>query len=119
MKSLAIINQTGPMNNNAGQESVDLVLASASFGQFVSVFFIDDGVFQLLTNQNPGELEHKHFAKSFGAFEFYDVENIFVCKESLEKRGLDKAQLNVSCQLLTPSELNAQLQKSDNIITLS
>ncbi|MDO6692621.1 sulfurtransferase complex subunit TusC [Aliiglaciecola sp. 3_MG-2023] len=119
MKSLAIINQSTPMANHAGQESVDLVLASASFGQNVSVFFVDDGVFQLLNSQNPGEVEHKHFAKSFGAFEFYDVENIFVCKESLHTRGLKKAQLNVSCQLLTPSELNAQLLKSDNTITLS
>ncbi|MFA3792242.1 sulfurtransferase complex subunit TusC [Aliiglaciecola sp. SL4] len=119
MKSLAIINQSGPITNNAGQESVDLVLASASFGQDVSVFFVDDGVFQLLNTQKPEELAHKHFAKSFGAFEFYDVENIFVCKESLQKRGLEKAQLNVSCQLLTQTELNAQLQKSDNIITLS
>ncbi|GAC15352.1 sulfurtransferase complex subunit TusC [Aliiglaciecola lipolytica] len=119
MKSLAIINQQGPLHSNAGQESVDLVLAAASFGQDVSVFFIDDGVFQLLKMQKPDVLEHKHFAKSFGAFEFYDVENIYVCQRSLTLRNIESNQLNVACQILSDTELNAKLANAHNIITLS
>ena len=52
-KSLGVINSTAPYGVSNGQESLDLALAAANFGQDVTLFFVDDGVFQLLKSQQP------------------------------------------------------------------
>ncbi|GAB5380630.1 MAG: sulfurtransferase complex subunit TusC [Aliiglaciecola sp.] len=118
MNTLAIINRSAPFKGQVGQESVDLVLAAATFGQHVSVFFVDDGVFQLLT-QSPDEVEQKHFAKSFGAFEFYDVESIYVCQKSLSQRGLSKIDLIIEPEIVDENRLNQLLSQHNNVLSLS
>ena len=57
---LALVNKTAPYGGANGQESLDLALAAGSFGQDVSLFFIEDGVFQLLAGQAPENIEAKN-----------------------------------------------------------
>lgn len=118
MNRIGIINRSAPYSGQAGQESVDLALAAASFGQQVSIFFVDDGVFQLLPNQKPSQLERKDFTKSFGAFEFYDIDNIYVCQQSLEKRGMSNAQLTVDVKVLNGADFNQVLSQHQHLVTL-
>lgn len=118
MNTLAIVNRSAPFAGQVGQESVDLVLAAASFGQQVSVFFIDDGVFQLV-KQSPSEIEQKPFSKTFGAFEFYDVDKVYVCSDSLERRGLSDTELIVDVQRIDPTTLNSLLNQHHTVLSLT
>lgn len=61
------------------KESLEMVLAAASLEIKVSVLFLEDGVFQLI---NPA------LSKLLTAFPLYDIQNIYVVKESLAKRNL-------------------------------
>ncbi|WJG11176.1 sulfurtransferase complex subunit TusC [Aliiglaciecola sp. LCG003] len=118
MSSLAIINRSSPYKGQAGQESVDLALAAATFGQVVSVFFVDDGVFQLLKEQTPQTIESKHFAKSFGAFEFYDIENIYVCQKSLAARNISREQLLIEATPIDSEQFNALISQHSGVLIL-
>ena len=109
MTRIALINKTPPYTTSHGQESLDLALAGGSFGQDISLFFIEDGVWQLLPGQSPDNIEHKNYSKTFSALEFYDVENIYVCKQSLEIRGLSHADLCVEAEILTNEQLAEKL----------
>lgn len=105
MTSIAIINTAAPFGTSSGQESLDLVLAAGSFGQSVSVIFMFDAVFQLLKNQQPENIDAKNYSKTFAALEFYDVEDIYVCADSLVQRGLTAQDLCINAQVVSPEAL--------------
>lgn len=113
---LAVINQQGPYAGATAQESLDFVMAMSNFGQQVSVFFIDDGVFQLLKNQTPAAIERKHFTKGFAALHFYDIENIYVCAQSLVERELSIDMLSIAAQVVSNSELTCLLQAHKQVV---
>jgi len=68
-------------------------LIGAAFEQDVTLAFIDDGVYQLMKNQDSSAIGTKNFAPTYRALGDYDVNQIYVERESLELRGLDKDDL--------------------------
>lgn len=115
-KSIAIINSQGPLASSAGQESLDLVMAAGSFGQEVAVFFIGDGVYQLIKTQQPELAGVRHYSKGFAALPFYDIEDIYVCQASLEQRQLSTDTLSIKVELLQPRALADKLAHFDHLI---
>lgn len=88
IKSLAIINSKAPYSNTAGKDALDIALIFGSFEQPVSLFFQGDGVWQLIPGQNGSMISVKDYLKTFAAFEFYDIKNVYVCQISIEERNL-------------------------------
>ena len=88
MKPLAIINSKAPFSNTAGKDALDIALIFGSFEQPISLFFQGDGVWQLCKSQDGSLISIKDYLKTFSAFEFYDIENIYACKMSLTERNL-------------------------------
>tara|TARA_R110000868_G_scaffold406170_1_gene686340 strand:+ start:1356 stop:1742 length:387 start_codon:yes stop_codon:yes gene_type:complete len=115
--SLAVVNRVAPYGGNAAQDSLDFVIAMSNFGQDVSVFFVADGVFQLLKEQNPSVIPRKHFTKGFAALHFYDIENIYVCEKSLSDRNLSLDKLSVKVELLAADAFYALLDKHQHVVT--
>ena len=87
-KALAIINAKAPFSNTAGKDALDIALIFGSFEQPVSLFFQGDGVWQLASKQDGAIISIKDYLKTFAAFEFYDIENVYVCQTSLTERNL-------------------------------
>lgn len=100
MSRIAIVNQSAPHGKAAGLESLDLTLAAGTFGQEVGLFFCDDGVFQLLSGQQPALIARRDYGKTFAALEFYDVEDIYVLQESLLQRGLNADDLVIDVEVI-------------------
>ena len=69
------------------------MLIGAAFEQDVALAFIDDGVYQLMQNQDTGGIGVKNFSPTFRALGDYDVSKIYVERESLELRGLTQEDL--------------------------
>lgn len=92
-KKFLYINRKAPHGSIYALESLEVVLIGAAFEQDVSLAFIDDGVYQLLRNQDTGAIGSKNFAPTFRALGDYDVSKIYVERESLELRGLGKQDL--------------------------
>jgi len=87
-KLTAILNAKAPYSSVAGKDALDIALIFGSFEQPTSLFFQGDGVWQLVKGQDGAIISVKDYLKTFAAFEFYDLENIYVCQESLIERGL-------------------------------
>lgn len=113
---IGVINKSAPFGNQAGQESVDFVLAAANFGQEISLFFVDDGVFQLLAAQAPQAIEHKDYSKTFAALQFYDVEAIYVCADSLAQRKLAHSALSIKCEVVDNTRLQSLLAACQTLL---
>lgn len=87
-KKLMYVNRRAPYGTIYAWESLEVVLIGAAFEQDVSLAFIDDGVFQLVKGQDTNEIGMKNFSPTYSALGDYDVNQIYVEKESLEARGL-------------------------------
>ena len=92
-KKFLYINRKAPHGTIYALESLEVVLIGAAFEQDVTLAFIDDGVYQLMQNQDTSGIGVKNFSPTFKALGDYDVSKIFVEKESLELRGLSKEDL--------------------------
>ena len=92
-KKFLYINRKAPHGTVYALESLEVVLIAAAFEQDVSLAFIDDGVYQLMQNQDTAGLGSKNFSPTFKALGDYDVSKIYVEQESLERRGLCKGDL--------------------------
>jgi tRNA 2-thiouridine synthesizing protein C len=93
VKKFLYVNRKAPHGSIYALESLEVVLIGAAFEQEVTLAFIDDGVYQLLQNQDSSAIGSKNFAPTFRALGDYDVNRIYVERESLELRGLAKEDL--------------------------
>ena len=92
-KKFLYINRKPPHGSIYALESLEVVLIGAAFEQEITLAFIDDGVYQLLQNQDSSAIGSKNFSPTYRALGDYDVNRIFVERESLELRGLTKEDL--------------------------
>jgi tRNA 2-thiouridine synthesizing protein C len=93
------------------------VLISAAFEQDVSLVFVDDGVYQLKKGQQTKGIETKNFSPTYRALEGYDVEKLYVERESLEARGLAEDELIVDVTVLDAKELGALMEEQDVVVS--
>ena len=115
VKKFLYINRIAPHGTVYAHEALEVVLIGAAFEQDVSLAFIDDGVFQLKKDQDTSEINTKNFSKIFSALEMYDVEKLYVEKESLESRGLTEDDLSVDVKVIDSSEMKKLITDSEVI----
>ena len=90
-------------------------MIAAAFEQDVSLAFIDDGVFQLKKDQDTSEIYTKNFSKIYAALEMYDVEKLYVEKQSLESRGMTANDLSVDVKIIDSTEMKQLFTDSEVI----
>ena len=115
VKKFLYINRRAPHGTIYAHEALEVVLIGAAFEQDVSLAFIDDGVFQLKKDQDTSDIHTKNFTKIFKALEMYDVEKLFVEKESLDKRGLTEDDLSVDVKVINSSEMKKLITDNEVI----
>jgi len=79
--------------------------------------FVDDGVYQLKKDQDTTGIGMKNFSKTYRALDDYDVEKIYVEKESLEQRGLSEHDLIIPVEVVTTESLREIMAQQDVVIS--
>ena len=115
VKKFLYVNRRAPHGTIYAHEALEVVLIGAAFDQDVSLAFIDDGVFQLKKEQDTAEIYTKNFSKIYSALEMYDVEKLYVEKESLESRGLTQDDLSVDVKIINSKEMKKLITDSEVI----
>ncbi|CAI8321256.1 MAG: Intracellular sulfur oxidation protein DsrF [Gammaproteobacteria bacterium] len=115
VKKFLYVNRRAPHGTIYAHEALEVVLIGAAFDQDVSLAFIDDGVFQLKKEQDTAEIYTKNFSKIYSALEMYDVEKLYVEKESLESRGLTEDDLSVDVKIINSKEMKKLITDSEVI----
>lgn len=117
-KRILFISRHAPYGSSIAREALDAVLASAAYDQQISLLFMDDGVFQLLTEQDPGSIGQKSFASMLSVLPLYDVTNIFVHKQSIQTRGIKPDEiLLVDAQIIDSEEVHRLLTQQDQLLS--
>ena len=117
IKRFMYVNRKAPYGTIYALECLEVVLVAAAFDQDVSVVFMDDGVCQLKKNQDTTGIGMKNFSKTYRALDDYDVEKIYVEKESLDERGLTADDLVIPVEVLPADDLRDVMAQQDVVIS--
>jgi len=117
VKQFMYVNRRPPHGTIYALECLEVVLISAAFEQDVSLVFVDDGVYQLKKEQDTTSIGTKNFSKTYRALDDYDVERIYVEKESLEARGLTADDLIIQTEILPTDELREIMAQQDVVFS--
>ena len=116
-KKFMFVNRKAPYGTVYALESLEVVLISAAFEQDVSLVFVDDGVYQLKKGQQTKGIETKNFSPTYRALEGYDVEKLYVERESMQARGLTEEDLIVDVNVLSAGELGRLMAEQDVVLS--
>ena len=117
VKKFMFVNRKAPYGTVYALEGLEVVLISAAFDQDVSLVFLDDGVYDLVKGQNTKGIEVKNFSPTYRALEGYDIEKLYVERESLAARGLSQDNLIVPVEVLSAAELSELMGQQDVVIS--
>ncbi|MDH5541318.1 MAG: sulfurtransferase complex subunit TusC [Rhizobacter sp.] len=117
IKKVMFVNRKAPYGTIYALESLEVVLITATFDQDVSLVFLDDGVYELVKGQNTKALGIKNFSPTYRALDGYDVEKLYVERESLEARGLSVDQLLVDVEVLSSVQMGELMQQQDVVLS--
>ncbi|EGQ9180720.1 MULTISPECIES: sulfurtransferase complex subunit TusC [Vibrio] len=117
MSQLTYLFRSAPHGSAAGREGVDALLAASAYCEDISVIFMGDGVYQLLLGQDPNNILSKDYAPMLKLFDLYDIEQVFVCSESLTQRGLAQADLVIEAQALSSEQLKDKVQHAGKLLS--
>ena len=117
VRKFMYVNRRAPYGTIYALESLEVVLIAAAFEQDVSLVFMDDGVYQIKKGQNTEAIGVKNFSPTYRALEGYDVEKLYVEKESLESRGMTTDDLVVPVQVFDKDQLAALMEEQEVILS--
>lgn len=118
MKRIAFVFTSAPHGSSSGREGLDALLATSALSVDVGVFFIGDGVLQLLAGQKPDVVLTRDYISTFKILPLYDITSCWLCAESLRERGLSETTSWVlDVGVLEPQMLRRQLDGYDVILT--
>lgn len=116
MNKIAFVFHTTPHHTASGREGLDAILAAASYSEDIGVFFLGPGVLQLLKHQAPEKILSRNYISAFKLIELYEIEQCYVCADSLKEWGLSAEELVIDCQVVSRSELAAHMNQFDRVL---
>lgn len=117
VKKFMFINRRAPYGTIYALEGLEVVLISAAFDQDVCMVFLDDGVYELMKGQQTKGIDVKNFSPTYRALEGYDIEKLYVERESLVARGLTEDRLVVPVEVLSAARMSELMEQQDVIIS--
>jgi len=103
-KKILIIQKQGPYSSIQSSEGLELSLLAASFELAVAIIFMDDGLWQLLKDQNPHKIYGKIFSSTIKALPKFNIDNIYVEHEAMRQRQLKTTDFSVKVEIVTHHE---------------
>ena len=118
MKRVAFVFTQRPHGRASGREGLDALLATSALSEDLGVFFIGDGVLQIMPGQQPEKILARNYIATFGVLPLYDVEQCYLCQASLQERGLSQVtDWVLDAEILAPDALSRQLASYDVVMT--
>ncbi|WP_109399078.1 sulfurtransferase complex subunit TusC [Proteus sp. TJ1640] len=117
MNSVAFLFTQAPHGNSAGREGLDALLATSALTEDIGVFFISDGVFQLVENQQPEGVLSRHHAATFKVLPLYDVTNVYISLKDMVHRGLSsQTSFVLDAQMISQQDIAQKLSEYDVVL---
>lgn len=117
-KSILLISRNAPWAGPNATEALDVALAAGAFDLPLSILYMDDGVFQLLDQQQSQELEQKDLSANLQALSMFGIEQLYVARQCLALRGLLDSPLAIAAEQLDDQQIQNLIRQYDFVMTL-
>lgn len=111
IQKIMFIMRHAPHGTIYSYEGLETVLIMAAYEQDLSMAFVGDGVFALVKDQDTSDIGIKGFIKTYGALEDYEVEKLYVDRQSMEERGLTPDDFAVPVEVKEAKEIAAIMEE--------
>ncbi len=110
--------RSGPYTSSRFSEAIDAMLVAGVFEQPIRVLLVDDAVQALRQHQNGEILGSKTPGKMLTALPDYDIQDIFVCRHSLERAGIhEDARIELPVTIVDHAEQAALIAASTQVFS--
>ncbi|CAL4326583.1 sulfurtransferase complex subunit TusC [Buchnera aphidicola] len=117
MKKIAFVFSHAPHGTSFGREGLDAIFSTSSVLKKISLFFIGDGVLQLIKNYQSEHILARNYTSAFSILSFYDIKNFYCCETSLIDRGFNHNEdFILKIDILNSFFLRLKLDNYDGII---
>lgn len=117
MKIIAFVFSHAPHGTSFGREGLDAIFSISSVIKKISLFFIGDGVLQLIKNFRSKDILARDYTSSFPILSLYDIKDLYCCKLSLIQRGLsNNCNFILKVKILNSDLLRLKLDEHDVVI---
>ncbi|MEW9809544.1 MAG: sulfurtransferase complex subunit TusC [Candidatus Symbiodolus clandestinus] len=120
MRSIAVVMTQAPHGEALGREGLDAALAIAALCESsqLALFFMGDGVLQLLPGQQPSLILARDYSPTFKLLDLYEIKHSYVCQADLVDRGFETQQpLIIPVSYLTAEQFRQQLEQFTVLLT--
>lgn len=107
MEKVIVLLRKAPYGSVYSAEAFRTIMGIGVFEMDICVLFVDDGVFALLKDQNPGKLDMKPLGDGFPMLPEFGVNRFVVHRESLIERGLNPDDLVVDAEIVDGDDLGS------------
>lgn len=116
--SVLLVNRCSPWTGLAARETLDIALAGGAFDLPISMLWLDEGVWQLVGEQQPQQLEQKNLPAQLSALPMFGVEQLYVAQHSLEQRSLTAADLMLEVTLVDTEQIAQLIQQHQQVLSI-
>ncbi|QTL34638.1 MULTISPECIES: sulfurtransferase complex subunit TusC [Pseudoalteromonas] len=117
-ENILVINHTAPFDGAHIREGLDMALIFAALDQNVSWLFKGPAVLALKQGNDASLLGIKNYFKQLKTLEIYDVEQVYVCAQAMQRFALTPEALNIDAQVLTLEAQQALLAQQSKVVSL-
>jgi tRNA 2-thiouridine synthesizing protein C len=116
--NITLLARSAPYGSDAAKLCLDISIAAAVFEQTVTYIFLDDGVYQVLNNQDSSAINSKTLGKGLEALSLYGIEKLYADEDSLRERNLSLNQLLPQVELVSAEAIKIFISQSKSVMTL-
>lgn len=116
MAKLMVVFRKPPYGSIYSFEGLETVLIMGAYDQDISVVFIDDGVYSIKKDMDTTAMGIKNFSPTFRALEAYDIEKIYIDRDSLDARGLTLDDLVIQPEVIDSAQVAAMMEEQQNTL---
>lgn len=117
-QSILLLSSTAPYGTTTALETLDLIFASGSLFNKISVLFLGDGIYALLRSQDPTQIQSESLGAQLASLPHYDVAPIYVHAADLAARGLTTDALVLPVNLVTDQDIKQLVATYEMVLTL-
>lgn len=115
-KKVAILMRKCPYGLMYGFEGLRAIMGISIFEMHVIPVLIDDGVYVAMARQDPSEIDMNPLGDSFENLDDFGVPEVFVHRESMEKRGLVEDDIVPGLTIVDTNQVHRLLDDADLIL---
>lgn len=115
-RSLLLICRQAPIGSGDALAAVDVAMSFAAFEQAVSLLFCDDGVWQLLSEQQETEHQQKRLPNMMQSFALYGLEDIYAEQSALIQRQISPQECSISYAAVDSQQISALIHRHDSVM---